>query len=291
MNHEGRRFYLPLPPATKTLFLINVAVFGLNLVALLLSRLVPALEGGLGRWLGFSWPGLFAGYGLGLLRVVSYQFVHSIDPMHLVGNMISLWVFGPMAEARLGRLGAYRLYLWGGTIGAVGFVLSAAAGGYLSAPLVGASGACYALMVYAACVQPNATIVFFIVQMPLWVLAALFCAFGAYWQLIEFATGIGAGGVAHSAHLGGALLGWLAFRRGWFVDHADFGGRERPGFFAGLAARWQAASAARQQRASDEREQNLDAILAKVKATGLGSLTPAERRFLEQISAQKGQGR
>lgn len=290
MNHEGRRFYLPLPPATKTLFLINVAVFGLNLAALLLSGLLPALEGGLGRWLGFSWPGLFAGYGLGLLRVVTYQFVHSIDPMHLVGNMISLWVFGPMAEARLGRLGTYRLYLWGGTIGAVGFVLSAAAGGYLSAPLVGASGACYALMVYAACVQPNATIVFFIVQMPLWVLAALFCAFGAYWQLIELATGIGAGGVAHSAHLGGALLGWLAFRRGWFVDHAGDGG-ERPDFFTALVARWRARRAVRQQQAADEREQNLDAILAKVKATGIGSLTAAERRFLETISAQKSQGR
>ena len=47
----------------------------------------------------------------------------------------------------------------------------------------------------------------------------------------------------------------------------------------------------RQQQATDEREQNLDAILAKVKATGIGSLTAAERRFLETISAQKSQGR
>ena len=291
MSYAGRRFYLPLPPATKTLFLINVAVFVANLVSLLLGRWIGALSGGLGTWTAFSWPGLLDGYGLGLLRVVTYQFTHSIDPMHLVGNMISLWVFGPISEARLGRLGVYRLYLWGGLAGALGFVLAGSLGGYLGHPLVGACGACFALMVYAACVQPNATIVFFIVQMPLWVLAALFCAFGAYWQLVELATGIGAGGVAHSAHLGGALLGWLAFRRGWFVDHADFGGRERPGFFATLAGRWRAAGAARQQRASDEREQNLDAILAKVKATGLGSLTPAERRFLEQISAHKGQGR
>lgn len=291
MNHEGPRFYLPLPPATKTLFLINVAVFGLNLVALLLARLVPALEGGLGRWLGFSWPGVFAGYGLGLLRVVSYQFVHAIEPMHLVGNMISLWVFGPMAEARLGRLGAYRLYLWGGIVGAIGFVLAAAAGGYLSAPLVGASGACYALMVYAACLQPQATIVFFVVQMPLWVLAALFCALGAYSQLVELATGVGGGGVAHSAHLGGALLGWLAFRRGWFVDHAGDRGGERPDFFTALTGRWRARRAARQQQVADEREQDLDAILAKVKATGIGSLTAAERRLLEKISAQKSQSR
>lgn len=290
MSYAGHRFYLPLPPATKTLFLINVAVFVANLVSLILGRWIDALSGGLGTWTAFSWPGLLDGYGLGLLRVVTYQFTHSIDPMHLVGNMISLWVFGPMAEARLGRLGAYRLYLWGGTVGAIGFVLAAAAGGYLSAPLVGASGACYALMVYAACLQPQATIVFFVVQMPLWVLASLFCALGAYSQLVELATGVGGGGVAHSAHLGGALLGWLAFRRGWFVDHAGEGG-ERPDFFTALIGRWRARRAARQQQAADEREQNLDAILAKVKATGIGSLTAAERRFLETISAQKSQGR
>ncbi|MBL8736114.1 MAG: rhomboid family intramembrane serine protease [Planctomycetes bacterium] len=288
MSYAGRRFYLPLPPATKTLFLINVAVFVANLVSLILGRWIDALAGGLGTWTAFSWPGLLDGYGLGLLRVVTYQFTHSIDPMHLVGNMISLWVFGPIGEARLGRLGIYRLYLWGGAVGALGFVLAGSLGGYLAHPLVGASGACYALLVYAACVQPHATIVFFIVQMPLWVLAALFVAFGAYWQLLELGAGIRAGGVAHSAHLGGALLGWLAFRFGWFVDYADFGGRERPGFVAGLLGRLRSARARRRQQAAEQQDLQLDTILAKVKEHGLGSLTTAERRFLEQISQQKG---
>ena len=88
-----RRFYLqlPLPPATKALFAINVVVFFAN--ALLLGRLS---EPDAGAWFAFSWPGLWDGYGLGLLRVISYQFTHSFSsPMHVLMNMISLWVFGP----------------------------------------------------------------------------------------------------------------------------------------------------------------------------------------------------
>lgn len=44
MSYAGRRFYLPLPPATKTLFLINVAVFVANL--LLVGRLSASTQGG-----------------------------------------------------------------------------------------------------------------------------------------------------------------------------------------------------------------------------------------------------
>lgn len=281
---RGFRIPLPLPPATKLLFLANIAVFLVNTV--LFGLLSDPRRG---AWFAFSWPGLFDGYGLGLLRVVTYQFTHSFDsPEHLLFNMIALWVFGPMAEQRLGRDGTLRLYGWAGLAGAIGHLIVASVQGQASVPLVGASGACYGLMVYAACVAPQATIVFFIVQMPLWVLASLMTGLGAYKLFVELANGYG-GGVSHSAHLGGALLGFLVFRFGWFRSWSDYSRPARPGPFARLWSAWQQRRARRAADAAAATELQLDTILAKVKAQGLGSLRPEERRFLERMS-QRGRG-
>jgi membrane associated rhomboid family serine protease len=273
---------IPLPPATKLLLVVNVAVFVLN--AVLLGALS---EPGRGAWFAFSWPALLDGYGLGLVRVLTYQFTHAFtSPLHLLFNMVALWVFAPMAEARLGTAGTVRLYLWGGLAGAVGHLAFAALQGTTAWPLVGASGACYALLLYAACTSPRATIVFVIVQMPLWALAAVFVGLGVYETFVELATA-SAGSVAHSAHLGGALLGFAAHRLGWFAAPAARG-------TPGLAARWLAAwgsrraAAARARAAAHERQ--LDAILAKVKAAGLHALDAAERRFLEQQSSRARRG-
>jgi len=274
--HHGSRFRLPLPPATGGLFLVNLAVFVVNALSF----------GRLGSWFAFSWSGLWDGYGLGLLRLLSYQFTHSFqDPLHLVMNMVALWVFGPMAEARLGRDGLVRLYLWAGFLGALGHLALQAAQGHPGGGLIGASGACYGLLVYAACLQPQARIVFLIVQMPLWGLAALLIALGAYQTFVELATGT-SGGVSHSAHLGGALLGYVAYRAHWFVDPVA----ARPGLFVRWQAALRARSQARTRAAAAAAEQQLDAILAKVKVEGITALRPEERRVLEQASrrAQKG---
>lgn len=286
MSYEGRRFYLPLPPATKTLFLINVAVFVANM--LVVGRLSSPTQGGGGFWFAFSWPAMWEGYGLGIVRLITYQFTHSFEAIgHILFNMLALWFFGPRAESRIGERGMYRLYLWGGVVGAVGHLITAALTGSLGIPLVGASGACYALLVYSACAAPRDLVVFVFVTLELWVVAAGLCFIGVYETFLEL-VGRGGGSVAHSAHLGGALLGWLAFRFGWFVDYASFAGRDRPGFVAGLLTRLRTARARRHQQAAEQQDLQLDAILAKVKEGGLGSLTPGERRFLERVSQQKG---
>lgn len=285
MHPEGRRFFLPLPAATAALLLVNLAVFVAN--TLLFGRLSDPRGG---AWFAFSWPGLLEGYGLGSLRVLTYQFTHSFtDVMHVLMNMLALWVFGPMAEARLGQAGTVRLYLWAGLAGAIGHLLVASLQGYAAVPLVGASGACYGLMVYAACVAPQATIVFFVVQLPLWGLAALLTGIGVYATFIELATGYG-GGVSHSAHLGGAALGFAAHRLGWFAESADASGRVRTGCLVRWLAAWRQQRQQQVLRAAAAQELRLDAILAKVKATGLGSLGADERRFLE-CASERSRGR
>jgi membrane associated rhomboid family serine protease len=283
MSYDGMRFALPgLSPAVRLLLVVNVAVFALN--ALLLGRLSDPAPGG-GAWLAFSWSGLFDGHGLGLLRLVSYQFTHAfVDPLHLLMNLLVLWMFGAMVEPRLGYRGTLQLYLAGGIGGAVLHVAVAALQGMANVPLVGASGACYAFLVHAACCAPRQPVLLLLVQVPLWGLAALLVGLGLYSTFVELATGY-PGGVSHGAHLGGALVGGLVQRLGWWQDH---GAAERSaGGLAGVGERlrrWRQQQKAQQQQRA---EQQLDAILAKVQAQGLAALTPAERRCLQQASAAR----
>ena len=63
--------------------------------------------------LGLSGEGLVEGYGLGALRILSYQFFHSLSLGHIVWNMIWLYIFGTMVEGRAGGFGGDGLGAWG----------------------------------------------------------------------------------------------------------------------------------------------------------------------------------
>ncbi len=284
MSLEPRFRFPPFPPAIRFLLVVNVAVFVLN--ALLAGRLSDPASGDGGFWFAFSWSGLLEGYGLGALRFLSYQFTHGFrDPMHLLMNMLVLWFFGSMVEERLGARGTIRLYLAGGVAGALLHLGIAALQGEADVPLVGASGACYAFLLWAACQSPRATVILFVFPIPLAVLAGLLVAIGVYSTFVEFATGF-AGGVSHGAHIGGAALGALAQRRGWFRATDD----DRDGFFAAIVARWHAHQRERRLQSRLDQELRLDAILTKVKESGIGSLSAGERRFLERSSARARKG-
>lgn len=278
MYQDGPRPSFPaLTPAVRWLLLANASVFVANM--LLVGQLSDPAGGRGGFWFACSWAGLWDGWGLGLVRLVTYQFTHSFhDPLHLLVNLLVLYFFGTMVEQRLGARGTVRLYLAGGVAGALLHLGLAAVRGQADVPLVGASGACYAMLLHAACTAPRATVFLLFVPVPLWGLAAVLVGLGVYGTFVEFATGY-AGRVAHGAHLGGALLGAVAQRAGWFRTAGGGGG---------LLADWRRrfAMLRRQRRdaAAAEREHELDAILAKVKQRGLGSLTAGERRFLERQS-------
>ncbi|HIE70615.1 MAG TPA: rhomboid family intramembrane serine protease, partial [Planctomycetes bacterium] len=166
-------------------------------------------------WFAFSWELGTEGYGLGILRLLTYQFTHSFsDAWHFFGNMMVLYFMGGISEERLGYRGTCKLYVLGGICGAVLHLILASIQGYANVPLVGASGACYSFLVYGACHRPR-VMVFGIIA--LWVFAAVLVFVAFYQTFVELAGGYG-GGVAHSAHLGGAALGFLAFKKNLFVD-------------------------------------------------------------------------
>lgn len=179
---------------TYALVLANVAIY-------VLGRILDPRGGGLGEGSPLARFILEPGHSA-WWTFVSYAFLHG-GFMHLLGNMVTLWVFGPNVEDRFGRIGYLLFYLAGG-VGA-----GALHSMFEPNPVVGASGAIAA--VTGA----------FIVLFP-WTNIRTFCFFlvigifniPAVWFIgtriaYDFLlTGTGAGGrVATLAHLGGYAFG------------------------------------------------------------------------------------
>ena len=271
MQYESSFRWPSLTVAVKWLLIANTVMFVLQAVL----GGVLADPRGFAPWLGVSGEMLFEGYGLGLLRLLSYQFVHSfVDPTHFLINMLVLYMFGTSVEAGIGRDRMLALYLVGGVVGALLEIGIWSLAGE-SRPIVGASGACYAIMIYAACMTPHATVIFIIFPMQLWVMAALLVGLGAYQLYVNLLLSTSAG-VAHGCHLGGALWGYLSYRYRW--DPSAWA-RDLAARLAERRAEQEASS-----RAATQRE--VDRLLDKVHREGLNSLTPAERRVLDRYSKE-----
>jgi len=262
-----RSFRWPaLTAGVKWLLLVNAAVFAVHFVVVGISH-DPTL---LPRWFGVSAPNLVEGYGLGLLRLVTYQFVHAFSPpLHFLFNMLFLYFFGTWVEGGIGKRRFIALYLCSGVVGALVEV-----GIWLlfrhraDVPVIGASGACYGIVVYAACMSPHATVWLLVFPVPMWILAWILVGLGAY-ELYDNLL-FGGGGVAHGCHLGGALWGFLAYRR-----------KLEPVFLLDRFEAWRRRQTA---RSASENREVVDRLLDKVQRQGLNSLTAAERRFLDRRS-------
>ena len=154
--------------------------------------------------------------GQDLSTLVTSTFLHG-GWMHLIGNMLFLWVFGDNLEEALGRLGFVLFYLLGG----VGAGLCQWAAEPLSPiPTIGASGAVAAVMGGYLLLYPKArvdvlifiVIIIRIIPVPAWIVLALWFAFQIF-------GGFGAdpltGGVAYWAHVGGFLIGFAMMVPTW----------------------------------------------------------------------------
>jgi len=157
------------------------------------------------------------------LSILSSMFLHA-GWLHLLGNMLFLWIFGDNVEDALGKVGYLAFYLLGGVAaGALQFVLAPNS----TIPNVGASGAIAAVLGAYIVLYPRArilTAVFYFliafVELPAFVVLGLWFAL----QLFQGVSGLGAdvnSGVAFWAHVGGFVFGVL-------VAFAFFRGRRRP---------------------------------------------------------------
>ena len=192
-----------LPPVTKALLIANIAIFLLQYL--------------LGDWLTASfalWPIVPDAGSFGSDRsfmpwqLVSYAFLHG-DPMHLVFNMLALVMFG----AQLEQLWGTRRYLIYYSVCVIGaglcqLVLASASvsqGGPVYSTL-GASGGVFGLLLGYGMLFPNQRVMLLIPPIPMKA-RTLVIVYGALQLLLGF-TGLQPG-VAHFAHLGGMLFGWL----------------------------------------------------------------------------------
>jgi membrane associated rhomboid family serine protease len=183
----------PLPPVTKAFMLACTAVFCAQLL--------------LGRWLEalFAlWP--LASGNFMPWQVLSYAFLHG-DIAHLFFNMLGLWMFGSEIE-RLWGDRRYIQFLLASMVSAALVQLVWSAMIDSRAPTIGASGALFGVLLAFGMLFPNRTVMLLIPPIPMKakVLVAI------YGALELFAGLSGRTGIAHFAHLGGMLGGFLMIR-------------------------------------------------------------------------------
>jgi membrane associated rhomboid family serine protease len=183
----------PLPPITQALLLINVAAFSIDFF---LGRVLT-------QWLAL-WP---IGHGFLPFQVVSYAFLHgSIE--HLFFNMLGLWMFGGELERVWGAKRFIQFYT-ASVLAAAGaqLLLTSLLGSIF--PTVGASGGLFGLLLAYAMMFPNRTIMPLFPPIPM--KAKTFVAIYGGLELLLGVSGTQSG-VAHFAHLGGMLGGYLMIR-------------------------------------------------------------------------------
>ncbi len=211
---NGNNFISQIPTVTKNLLAINILMFiatliNENFMVANFAMFYPASP--------FFKP----------WQILTHMFMHG-GFWHIFFNMYSLLMFGSILERSLGPkkflifyfvtgLGAVALHTGVEWMQARVFIANGAVNAYqalLMTPTLGASGAIYGVLIGFAMLYPQAQLMLIFPPIPVkakW-LVVIFA-------VIELFSGINGiqDGVAHFAHLGGMLFGWLLIR--WWRKH------------------------------------------------------------------------
>ena len=166
-------------------------------------------------------------HGHHAITLVSSMFMHA-SWMHIVGNMVFLWAFGPAIEDAMGHARYLFFYLAGGIVAMLAQVLADPGS---KIPCLGASGAIAAVMGAFIVTFPRdriRTFVFFLILFRVtYIPAVILIGFWFLIQVLNFGVvaDVRSGGVAYIAHIAGFLFGALTARL--------FAEQRRVGFRAG----------------------------------------------------------
>jgi len=255
-------FSLTVTPAVKKLIIINVIVF---LGQFFFQSASPLF---IERFFGLV-PA-FVLHKFYLWQLVTYMFLHG-GFFHIFINMFVLWMFGCEIERHWGSHDFYVYYFVTG-IGAGIFNLIFEPSSTI--PIVGASGAIYGVLLAFGLMFPDRPIFLYF----------LFPIRAKYFVLIfgvmSFMSAFSArgDGIAHFAHLGGMVVGYIFLRLDWRLE----GFKKK---FKSVRQGRQGMKIHRKKDPDDETmKRRIDEILDKINAVGYENLTNGEKEILRRAS-------
>lgn len=273
------RFGYRLTPWVKRLMIANMVVF-----VLMWSGAVSGqwLVANLGFTASEAWREPWT--------IITYMFVHA-GFFHVFFNMLMLFFFGPPLEERWGGKEFIKYYVICGIGGAVLTLIFEIGSIGADVPIVGASAAVFGVMLAYALNWPDTLI---------WIYA-IFPIKAKYLVLILGAISFfsafsgSADGIAHFAHLGGLVAGYAYLKQGPRVEtrlaalKKNFK-RRRLRVIPGGADGGKGRKPKGRASEADEEARMLevvDVLLDKIAENGLDSLTPEERKFLDEVSRRR----
>jgi len=297
MNNSYRPFggFSALPPVIKNLLIINVAVFFLQMIA---SNL---MLGGKPLWyvmnMWFALNPISEGFNFQIWQLITYQFMHG-DFWHIFFNMIMLWMFGMEIENILGSKKFLYYYLICGVAAGLAQLFIAPIFSN-PAPTIGASGAVYGVLIAFALMFPDRYILLIIPPIPIKAKYMI-----GFLLVIEFLSVNSAHStIAHLAHLGGALAGFLFIMFDKKIDvplkrMLNISGYRRNNTFnnpfSGLSDKFKKRSQniedanyydLNQKKEGEEiTQKEIDEILDKISQSGYQNLSEHEKKILFEAS-------
>ncbi|MFO8012702.1 MAG: rhomboid family intramembrane serine protease [Phycisphaerae bacterium] len=262
------------PPGVKMVLLVTLAVFVVDLFT----------RGALSRYGSLSVRHLL---GFEVWRLFTYMFLHGSFG-HIFINMFIFWMIGMTLERQLGTRRFLYLYFAAGLVGgllevAFNVIMHVEHGPiqtpqgmltFLDIPAVGASAGVAGVMVAFATINPRAIfLLFFFLPIQARWLAIIYMIIETRHMLIGLQTGW-TDGVAHAAHVGGMIVGFVWVKWGHRIAEAVKNGRprrDRGPFFS---------------RGRNRDREELDRILDKIHREGVGSLSTREKMFLQEMGGK-----
>jgi hypothetical protein len=215
------------------------------------------------------------------------MFVHG-SFMHLFFNMWALFLFGRLVEDHIGTTGFLKLYFMSGILGAVIWLIFNMSS---KVPVIGASGAIFGVMAAVAMLFPDMKLFLLFPPVVLRAKTLVIClAVIDIVMLSQMHTGI-----AHLAHLGGLLGGYLYIKMLLPGSRNSGRNQRKSHFISGMLASIKSLFTPRneyQRQFTFHEEEHIpedelistrvDPILDKIGKFGMKSLTPQEKKILER---------
>ncbi len=231
--------------------------------------------------------------------IFTYMFTHE-SIWGLISSLLWLWAFGYILQDLTGNNKLIPIYLYGGFVGAIVFMITVnlfpALANHVATlgPLMGAGAAVMAIAVATTTLAPDYRI-FPLINggIPLWVLMVVFVA-------IDFATLAGSNAGIAASHLSGGAIGFLFIRQlrrgndwGTWMNHLldwlnDLFSPDNKHLIKDSRENlFQNISGNKKQKTSEITQQKIDALLDKINQQGYQFLTDEEKSFLKRASKEE----